>query len=57
MAGHCKAGGEDIARWLASREWAVPYRECKCEVIRDASEGAKSLQRGVWSGTFIIPWE
>jgi endonuclease YncB( thermonuclease family) len=54
---HCMSGGEDMARWLASRGWAVPYRECKCEVIRDASEGAQSLQRGIWSGTFMMPWE
>jgi endonuclease YncB( thermonuclease family) len=54
---HCESGGEDMARWLASRGWALPYRECKCEVIRSASEGAKSLQRGLWLGTFEMPWE
>lgn len=52
----CMSGGEDMARWLASRGWAVPYRECKCEAIRKASEGAKSLQRGVWAGSFVMPW-
>jgi endonuclease YncB( thermonuclease family) len=46
-----------MARWLASRGWAVPFRDCKCEVIRDASEGAQSLQRGIWSGAFVMPWE
>ena len=54
---HCESGGEDMARWLASRGWAVPFRECKCEVVRDASDGAKSLQRGIWSGTFVMPWD
>lgn len=54
---HCESGGEDIARWLASRGWAVPYRACKCEIIRSASEGARSLQRGIWSGTFQMPWD
>jgi endonuclease YncB( thermonuclease family) len=53
---HCVSGGEDMASWLASRGWAVPYRDCKCEVIRDASDGAKSLQRGVWAGSFVMPW-
>ena len=53
---NCMSGGEDMARWLASRGWAVPYRDCKCEVIRTASEGAKSLQRGVWAGSFVMPW-
>ena len=54
---NCMSGGEDMARWLASRGWAVPFRECKCDVIRDASESAKSLQHGIWSGTFLMPWQ
>jgi endonuclease YncB( thermonuclease family) len=53
---NCMSGGEDIARWLASRGWAVPYRNCKCGTIREASESAKSLQRGMWAGTFVMPW-
>ncbi len=53
----CEAGGEDMARWLASRGWAVPYRACKCEAIREASEYAKSDRSGLWSGIFVMPWE
>lgn len=53
----CEAGGEDLAQWLASRGWAVPYRECKCETIRTASDNAKLLQLGIWSGIFVMPWE
>jgi hypothetical protein len=34
---------------------AAPYRDRKSEAIGDASEGAKSLQRGIWSGTFMMP--
>lgn len=37
----CEAGGEDMGQWLASRGWAVPYRDCKCESIRAASEYAR----------------
>lgn len=54
---HCEAGGEDMAQWLASRGWAVPYRECKCESVRAASEYAQKDRSGLWSGTFVMPWE
>lgn len=53
----CESGGADLAEWLASRGWAVPYRECKCEVLRDLSQQAKNLRIGIWSGTFMMPWE
>jgi len=55
--GNCMSGGEDMALWLASRGWALPYRECKCEVIRDAAERARFGRAGIWSGTFMMPWE
>lgn len=54
---NCEAGGEDMARWLASRGWAVPYRDCKCEVIREASDYAKNDRSGIWNGTFQMPWD
>jgi endonuclease YncB( thermonuclease family) len=53
----CTVGGDDIATWLAANGWAVPYRDCKCEVIRDAAKAAKVAKVGIWSGTFRLPWE
>ena len=53
----CTSGGADMATWLASRGWAVPYRDCRCEVVREASEAAKNLQLGIWSGVFVMPWD
>ena len=55
--GHCQAGGEDIARWLVSRGWAVPYRACKCEAVREASSLAEAIDAGIWSGSFEMPWD
>jgi endonuclease YncB( thermonuclease family) len=55
--GHCLAGGQNVALWLASRGWAVPYRDCRCEAIRNVSEQARLLGRGLWSGTFVMPWD
>ena len=42
---------------MAVQGWAVPYRNCKCEVIQDAAKVAKAAKLGVWSGTFQMPWE
>jgi endonuclease YncB( thermonuclease family) len=53
----CNVGGTDVAQWLAEKGWAVPYRDCKCEVIRAASARAEAAGAGIWSGTFQMPWE
>jgi endonuclease YncB( thermonuclease family) len=53
----CSVGGVDLAEWLAGSGWAVPYRDCKCEVVRDAAARAKTSRLGVWSGAFAMPWE
>ena len=50
----CAVGIENVATWLAANGWAVPYRDCKCEAVRDAAKAAKN---GIWEGTFQIPWE
>jgi hypothetical protein len=42
---------------MAANGWAVPYRDCKCEVIKDAADQAKALQLGIWAGSFVPPWE
>lgn len=52
----CTVGGEDIARWLAANGWAVPFRKCKCEVVRDAAGRAEAAKVGIWSGSFMLPW-
>jgi endonuclease YncB( thermonuclease family) len=54
---HCAVADEDIATWLASNGWGVPYRNCKCEVIRDAANAAKLAKVGTWSGAFVMPWD
>jgi hypothetical protein len=53
----CAVGSEDLGRWMVAQGWAVPYRDCKCEVIRDAATAAKGAKRGIWSGTFQMPWD
>jgi endonuclease YncB( thermonuclease family) len=53
----CTVGGADLAGWMASHGWAVPYRDCKCEVVRDAADQARASQLGIWAGSFMLPWE
>jgi endonuclease YncB( thermonuclease family) len=54
---HCTVAFQDMGQWMAAQGWAVPYRDCKCEVIQDAANAAKVAKRGVWSGTFTMPWD
>lgn len=57
LLGRCVAGGEDIGLWLVRRGLAVPYRDCKCEIYREAALQAKEGQKGIWVGAFQMPWE
>jgi endonuclease YncB( thermonuclease family) len=53
----CTVAGQDVAQWLALNGWAVPYRDCHCEVVRAASKGAELAKRGIWSSAFMMPWD
>jgi endonuclease YncB( thermonuclease family) len=54
---HCAVNGKDMGEWLSKNGWAVPYRDCKCEAVRDAADQAKARGVGVWSGEFQMPWD
>lgn len=43
----CTVGGADLAKWLAEEGWAVPYRNCKCEVVREAVARARAAGAGL----------
>jgi endonuclease YncB( thermonuclease family) len=53
----CAIGRDDVAQWMAAQGWAVPYRDCKCEAVREASEFARGQRVGIWAGEFVMPWE
>ena len=44
---HCSVGTADMAEWLADQGWAVPYRDCKCEILRAACQQARSKRLGI----------
>jgi len=53
----CVVAGEDVASWLVANGWAVPYRDCKCEIVRDTAGKAKTAKVSIWSCTFVMPWD
>jgi endonuclease YncB( thermonuclease family) len=54
---NCTVGGQDVAQWLAGNGFAVPYRDCSCEAVRDATARARAAKLGIWSGSFQMPWK
>jgi endonuclease YncB( thermonuclease family) len=53
----CRVSDMGVAEWMAGRGWAVPYRDCKCDSIRHVSSFARGQRVGIWSGTFMMPWD
>jgi endonuclease YncB( thermonuclease family) len=53
----CTVDGDDLAVWLAESGWGVPFRDCSCEAVREASARAQAAERGIWIGPFVLPWE
>ena len=52
----CFLGATDINRWMVENGWAVAYRRFAPDYIRD-EDGARADKVGVWSGTFMMPWD
>ena len=53
----CTVAGDDLGQWMADHGWVVPYRDCKCEIIRSAADRARAAQLGIWAGEFQMPWD
>jgi endonuclease YncB( thermonuclease family) len=53
----CSVDGEDMASWLAANGWAVPDPNCHCEEVRTLVADAQSAKKGIWSGSFMMPWQ
>lgn len=52
----CFAGGENLNAWMVRQGHAVAYRQYGRDYISEES-AAKAEGRGVWSGTFTMPWD
>ena len=52
----CFVDGVNLNRWLVLNGWAVAYRKHSKDYI-EAETAAKSIETGIWTGEFILPWE
>lgn len=52
----CFKGAEDLNRWLISAGWAVAYRRYSLDYVTE-EDSARVRNVGVWSGTFVMPWD
>lgn len=48
--------GVDINRRMVFVGWAVAYRQYSLDYV-DAEDAARNAERGLWSGSFLIPWK
>ena len=46
----------DLNRWMVASGWAVAYRKYSLDYVAD-EERALLAKVGIWSGTFLMPWD
>ena len=52
----CFKGGEDLSQWLVANGWAVAFRRFSLDYAAD-EERARRARRGLWEGSFEMPWD
>lgn len=52
----CDLDGDNLNRWLVTNGWAVAYPRYSEIYVPDEAV-AQEQKRGIWSGTFIMPWD
>lgn len=52
----CFKDNEDLNRWLVSAGFAVAYRRYSLTYVEEEDK-AHLAGRGIWSGTFEMPWQ
>ncbi|MEP9396680.1 thermonuclease family protein [Mesorhizobium sp. KR2-14] len=53
----CTAGGVDIAEWMVKQGHALDWPEYSNGAYASAQEAARGGKRGMWAGSFALPWE
>ena len=56
MVAVCQVGSTDLGAWLVAHGHAVAFRRYTTAYVAD-EEKAKTARRGVWGGTFAMPWD
>lgn len=52
----CFQDGVNLNGWMVREGWAVAFRKYGIDYIRDENE-ARAKRRGLWSGSFDMPWD
>ena len=52
----CLNGSEDISKWMVANGWAVAFRRFSLDYAQD-EEQARRARRGLWEGSFEMPWD
>lgn len=52
----CFVDGMNLNQWLVLNGWAIAYRKYSKDYL-GAETAAKSIETGIWTGKFILPWE
>lgn len=52
----CKLGNEDLNRWLVAEGFALAYVQYSERYKADETQ-ARTMQKGLWSGAFVAPWD
>lgn len=52
----CYLGDLHVNGWFVQQGYALAYRKSSTRYVAEEEE-AKAVERGLWSGTFIPPWE
>jgi len=56
IVARCFVRRESINAYMVRSGWAVAYRKYSSDYIPEEQE-AKNYKRGLWSGTFEMPWD
>jgi endonuclease YncB( thermonuclease family) len=52
----CYKGETNLNAWMVTHGWAVAYRKYGIDYIAQEEE-ARLARRGIWAGSFELPWD
>ena len=56
VVSQCFVGDVDVNEWLVAQGLALAYRRYSLAYVA-AEDEARDAGRGMWAGTFELPWE
>ena len=52
----CFKGETNLNAWMVAQGWAVAFRKYGIDYI-DQEDEARLARRGIWAGSFEMPWD